>query len=63
MSTAEKIASLEVEIEGYRAMLLDPATPEARKDRLIDLITEARKTLNILLATLTVPIYGSYLSL
>lgn len=55
MSTAEEIANLKVEIEGYRAMLLDPATPEARKDRLIDLITARSQILHDLLATPTAP--------
>jgi hypothetical protein len=62
MSTADEIASLNVEIQGYRAMLRDPATNEARKDLLLSNIAEARKTLNALLATITVPTTGNYFS-
>ena len=43
-----KIDSLEAEIEGYRNDL-SVATTEARKDKLLDIITETRKTLNTLL--------------
>ena len=43
-----KIDSLESEIEGYRNDL-SVATTEARKDKLLDIITETRKTLNTLL--------------
>ena len=43
-----KIDSLEAEIEGYRNDL-SVATTEARKDKLLDIITERGKTLNALL--------------
>ena len=43
-----KIDSLESEIEGYKKDL-SAATTEARKDKLLDVITETRKTLNALL--------------
>jgi hypothetical protein len=43
-----RIDALEAEIDGYKRDYA-AATPEARKDKLIDLITESKKTLNILL--------------
>ena len=48
-SPADKIASLEAEIEGYQATLAASAD-EARKDKLLDLITERCRTLNLFLS-------------
>ena len=44
----ERISALEAEIEGYRAKL-DAATTEAGEERYANLITESKKTLNLLL--------------
>jgi outer membrane murein-binding lipoprotein Lpp len=49
-SLDDKIAALETEIEEYRMSSRAAKTSEERKDKLIDLITESKKTLNILLA-------------
>ena len=51
MNAAEEITKLKVEIEGYRVMLMDPSTPETRKDRLLDAITASRQILHDLLIT------------
>jgi hypothetical protein len=58
MSTPEqKIAALEAEIDGYTGDL--KAAPEARKDRLIDLIIETTRTLNRLLDAQAAAIAGN----
>ena len=44
----EEIVNLKSKIEGYENDL-SVATTEARKDKLLDIITETRKTLNTLL--------------
>ena len=54
-STADEIASLKAEIEGYRSEYAS-ATSEERKDMIRALITERSKTLNILLAQQGEPI-------
>jgi hypothetical protein len=49
-SLDDKIAALETEIAEYRMSSQAAKTSEERKDKLIDLMTESKKTLNILLA-------------
>ena len=58
-SNVDRIASLEVEIAGY-VVDLAKATDETRKDKLLDVITERSKTLNILLAQQSKHIFYSY---
>jgi pyrroloquinoline quinone (PQQ) biosynthesis protein C len=49
MSTLnDDVSALKAEIEGYKVRL-EAATTEERKDRLLEIITETRKTLNKLL--------------
>ena len=45
----EEIVNLKSKIEIYENDHLSKATTEARKDKLLDVITETRKTLNALL--------------
>ena len=54
-----RIASLEASISRYEAAW-DASTDAARKDKLLDVITESRKTLNILLAQQSKHIFYSY---
>jgi hypothetical protein len=49
-SLDEDITALKAEIEEYRVLSRAAKTSEERKDKLIDLMTESKKTLNILLA-------------
>ena len=58
-SNVDRIASLEAEIAGYEAAW-DASTDEATKVKLLDVITERSRTLNILLAQQSKHIFYSY---
>ena len=58
-SNVDRIASLEASISRYEAAW-DASTDEATKVKLIDLITESRRTLNILLTQQSKHIFYSY---
>ena len=58
-SNVDRIASLEAEIAVYVAERT-ASTDEVRKDKLLDVITESRKTINILLAQQSKHIFYSY---